>query len=153
VRVGRRGLAAAIVAVVVLVLALNSCGKTRLSAPALRRDASKVCTIARKRVDAIGLPKSSKTVARFLERGLAALEPELTELRLLDPPSAAEPTYTRGLDAFALELAAMRAALTQLNGGGDPIEVFRALQARLGPLETRANGAFHTLQIDACMVR
>jgi hypothetical protein len=139
--------------VIALVLALNSCGKERLSAPALRRDATKVCMVARKRVDAIDLPKSSKTVERFLARGLAALEPELAELRLLNPPSAAAPTYKRGLDAFALELAAMRSSVAQLDHGGAPIEVFRDLQAKLAPLETRANEAFHALQIEACTVR
>jgi hypothetical protein len=154
VTISRRALAAALAAVVILALAFNSCGgKQRLSAPALRRDATKVCASARKQTDAIPLPGSSKSVEPFLIRGLGALEPELAELKLLDPPSAATPTYNRAVRAIGDELAVMRSAIAELNRGTDPIDVFRDLEAKLAPLETRADEAFRALQIDACTTR
>lgn len=150
----RRALAGALVAIVVIVLVLNSCGgKSRLSAPALRRDATRVCTISGKRANEIKLPKSSKGAPLFLARGLAALEPELAALRLLNPPDAAAPTYNGALAALAQEQAAMRRAVAEMGVGSDTISVFRTLQAQLAPLETRANEAFQELSLDACILR
>jgi hypothetical protein len=47
----------------------------------------------------------------------------------------------------------MRSAIAQLGRGGDPIDVFRDLQAKLSPLEARADEAFRALQIDTCTTR
>jgi hypothetical protein len=148
-----RALAAAVAAVVVLALALGSCGKDALSAPALRSDATRVCMNAKRRMNAIAVPRSAKTAEAFLTRGVAALEPELATLRQLDPPGAAVSTYKRALDALSDELASLRSAAAQIDQGGDPIATFRTLQAQLGPIEARADTAFRTLQIDACTSR
>lgn len=144
---------AAIAALVLIAVALNSSGHPSLSAPALRRDATRVCTIGRKRTDRIALPRATTGGAAFLTRGLAALAPELVDLQLLNPPPPAAPTYSRALDALSQEVAAMRSTLHQLRTGGDPITAFRVLQQRLGPLESRADNAWRTLGIDACIGR
>jgi hypothetical protein len=153
VTVPRRALVPAAAAVVVFALALNSCGKNALSAPALRRDATRVCTLAKRRIDAISVPRSPKAAGTFLTRGVAALGPELATLRELDPSNAAAAPYKRALDALSQELITLESAAAAIDRGADPILTFRTLQARLAPIEARADEAFRTLQIDACTSR
>lgn len=152
--ISRRALAALVAAIVLAAIALGSCGgKAALSAPVLRRDASKLCTITKRRTAAIGTPKSVKDAGAFLVRGLAALGPELAALRLLNPPSRAAPTYARALRALAGEITAMQSTVAAIGRGADPIGAFGSLQAALAPLEARADEAFRALDIDACMSR
>lgn len=142
---------AAFATVALIALAIESCGSSSLSAPALRRDANRLCSIARHRTGAISVPGSPGGATAFLTRGLAVLAPELAALRLLNPPSAAALIYKQALDAFASELAAMRSTLTEIGRGGDPIAAVRSLQARLDPIEIREDGAWKSLGVDACV--
>jgi hypothetical protein len=143
--------AVAVFATVALIaLAIESCGKSSLSAPALRRDASRLCTIGRHRTSAIAIPRSPTAATTFLTRGLAVLEPELAALRLLNPPAAAALVYKRAVDGFGGQVAAMRSTLSEISHGGDPIAAFRALQAQLDPIEIPEDSAWKSLGIDAC---
>jgi len=99
------------------------------------------------------VPRSPKAAGTFLTRGVAALGPELATLRKLDPPNAAAAPYKRALDALSQELITLQSAAVQIDRGADPITTFRTLQARLAPIEARADEAFRTLQIDACTSR
>jgi hypothetical protein len=136
--------------VALIALAIESCGTTSLSAPVLRKDANRLCTIARHRTSGIRAPKSPEAATTFLTRGLAVLEPELAALRRLNPPPAATAVYKRALDAFGSEVAAMRSTLSVISRGGDPIIAFRALQGRLDPIEIAEDSGWKSLGIAAC---
>jgi hypothetical protein len=146
--------AALIVATVALIaLAIESCGTTSLSAPVLRKDANRLCTIGRHRTSGIPVPKSPAAATTFLTRGLAVLEPELAALRRLNPPPAATAVYRRAVDAFGGEVAAMRSTLSEISRGSDPIAAVRALQGRLDPIEVPEDSAWKSLAIDACVAQ
>ena len=57
------------------------------------------------------------------------------------------------MQATADELGALRATLRQLEAGGDPVSLIKALQRRLAPLESEANGAWQALEIPGCINR
>jgi hypothetical protein len=59
--------------------------------------------------------------------------------------------FRRAVEALAGEVLALREASTVLGRGADPLSTFKALEARLVPLEHRANAAWNELQIPACM--
>jgi hypothetical protein len=136
---------------VLIALAIGSCGSSSLSAPALRKNATRVCTIGSRRTGRIGLPSDPNRGTAFLQRGIAALEPELARLRRLNPPSSAAATYHAALDAFARKLAELQSTLRALDHGADPIAAFRDLQSRLEPIETREDAAWRSLHVAACL--
>jgi hypothetical protein len=143
--------AAAFVVVALSALAIGSCGSSSLSAPALRRGATRACRIGSRLTGRIALPSSPNHGTAFLRRGIAALEPELARLRLLNPPSSAAAPYHTALGAFVEKLAELRSTLRALGRGADPISAFRGLQSRLGPIETREDAAWRSLNVTACL--
>jgi hypothetical protein len=134
-------------------MAVAGCGSSALSDKQLRADATRVCTITRTRTNRIAVPSSPTGGERFLRGGAAALKPELRALRALTPPSAAAGTYAGALSALAVQLETLEAAAASLHNGGDPLQIFRALARKLAPLEVRANRAWTSLQIPACIER
>jgi hypothetical protein len=145
----RRGAAIATLAALVL----GGCGSSSLSNTQLSRDASRICTTANRRTDHISAPTSTAASATFLARGAAALGPELKGLRALRPPSHLAPVYATALSASAAELSALRATVRQLDRGDDPVTAIRTLQRQLAPIESRADDAWQTLKISACLSR
>ncbi len=146
----RRAGAAAAVAVA---MAIAGCGSSALSDKQLRVDATRVCTITRTRTNQIAVPGSPTGGERFLHGGTAALRPELRALRALAPPSSAAGTYDSALSALAVQLETLEAAAASLHNGADPLRVFPAVARKLAALEVRANGAWTSLQIPACVER
>jgi hypothetical protein len=134
-------------------LALGGCGSSSLSNTQLSRDASRICAAADRHTDRIPTPTSTADSATFLARGAAALGPELKGLRALRPPSDLAPVYATALSGSAAELSALRATARQLKRGDDPVSAIRTLQRRLTPMESRADDAWHTLKISACVSR
>jgi hypothetical protein len=134
-------------------LALGGCGSSSLSNTQLSRDASRICAAANRHTDRIPTPTSTADSATFLARGAAALGPELKGLRALRPPSDLAPVYATALSGSAAELSALRATARQLKRGDDPVSAIRTLQRRLTPMESRADDAWHTLKISACVSR
>jgi hypothetical protein len=146
----RRAVAATAAAVV---MAIAGCGSSALSDKQLRADATRVCTITRTRTNRIAVPSSPAGGERFLRGGTAALKPELRALRGLTPPTSVSGRYDGALSALAVQLETLEAASASLHKGGDPLQIFPLLARKLAPLEVRANGAWTSLQIPACIER
>jgi hypothetical protein len=51
------------------------------------------------------------------------------------------------------QLAEIELAELRLRHGGDPVQIFHLLATRIAPLEIRANGAWTSLRIPACVER
>jgi hypothetical protein len=134
-------------------MAIAGCGSSALSDKQLRADATRVCTITRTRTNRIAVPSSPAGGERFLRGGTAALKPQLRALRGLTPPSSVAGTYDSALSALALQLETLEAAAAKLHTGGDPLQIFPAVARKLAPLQVRANGAWTSLQIPACVER
>jgi hypothetical protein len=130
-------------------LTLASCGSTGLSASQLRASAIRLCGATTRRAAAIALPEVPSAGQRFLSGGIAALAPEVTELREL----GATGTFRDGVTATSAELATLRSTLKGLRAGNDPVVAIKTLQQELLPLETKANRAWQTLGISACVSR
>ncbi|MGB9183567.1 MAG: hypothetical protein WCB67_05840 [Solirubrobacteraceae bacterium] len=128
-------------------LTLVSCGSTGLSAAQLRTSANLVCGAASRRAATIPLPEVPSAGQRFLSRGIAALAPEVTELRELQ----ATGTFRTAVTATAAELAALRFTLKGLRDGNDPVVAIKTLQQELRPLEEKANRAWQALSIRGCL--
>jgi hypothetical protein len=134
-------------------LAVGGCGSSSLSDSALRSQAARVCATASAQAGEIPAPKSVAAGTVFLARGIAALSPELTQLRALRPPSDLAQEYDVSLSAFSAELTALRSTVGRLRSGADPVSAIRGLQRRLRPLESTEDGAWRTLEIPACVER
>jgi hypothetical protein len=130
-------------------LMLASCGSTGLSASQLRASANLLCSAAARRAATIALPGVPSAGQSFLSRGIAVLAPEVKELREL----GATGTFRDAVTATSAELAALRFTLKGLRAGNDPVVVIKTLQQQLLPLETKANRAWQTLGIGACVSR
>jgi hypothetical protein len=139
---------AAVLAVLVT-FALVGCGSGSLSAAQVRTRAARICGVTARRTNRIPTPASPSAGSEFLVRGIAALVPELAQLRALRPPAG----YRSALGATAAELAALRSTLRGLRAGYDPVLAIKTLQKRLSPLEARGDAAWHSLGIPACVSR
>ena len=137
-------------ALVSLALALTGCGSSSLSATQLRSGAGRICAIAQRRTARIPTPTAPSGGARYLGRGIAALNPELVALRTLHPPSDMAPDYRAALAATAAEVRALRSTVKGLRAGNDPVVAIKILQQRLAPLETRAGAAWRSLNLPVC---
>jgi hypothetical protein len=135
------------------VLIATACGSSPLSATDLRQRANLICSRADRQISTIATPASQAAGQAFLEQGTAALGPELSGLKPLQPPSDETVVYRSAITALSGELDALRAAVSGLDQGTDPVKTFRALQDKLGPLETQADNAWRALGVQACLSR
>lgn len=147
---GGRTATGALAAIALSALLLAGCGATPLSVKALISRASVVCDRATVRTDRIPIPMVGAGGKRFLSRGAASLQIELTTLRRLRPPASVSQSYATALSALARIVAELNSAVRTLAHGGDPIDTLRSLQRRLEPLEVRADNAWNQLEIPAC---
>jgi len=127
-------------------LALVGCGSSSPSASQLQARATPICKLAARRMSAIPAPTLPSGGARFLSQGIAALGPELAQLRRLG--SAGD--YGDALGATAAELHALRSTLRGLRAGNDPVVAIKTLAQELSPIEVRADGDWHSLGVPAC---
>jgi hypothetical protein len=137
--------------VLAVALGLAGCGgASTLSTAQLHTRATLTCNLARRRTNRIATPTLPTQGARFLNRGIAVLAPELAALKLLRPPSDMANDYKLALAASQGELQALRSALSGLKAGNDPVVAIKTLQQQLSPLESRAHVAWSSLDLPAC---
>jgi hypothetical protein len=135
----------------VIALTLAGCGgSSSLSSDQLNSRATRTCNLARRLTNRIATPTLPHQGTRFINRGVAALTPELAALNTLRPPSDLAGDYKDALEASAGELRALRSALKGLRAGNDPVVAIRTLQQQLTPLEARADTAWQSLGLPAC---
>jgi hypothetical protein len=132
-----------------LALALAGCGSSVLTTGQMRTQATRICSVATRQTNAIPTPTDPSGGERFLNRGIAALDREVTRLSALRTTDA----FGRAVDGSAGELAALRFALDDLRAGDDPVVTIKALAQRLAPLELRTHAAWDALGIAACASR
>ncbi len=152
-RSGANGLCAAgrVLAAIVAGWTLAACGAASPSMSHLRSQATQICTIADRRLDAIVAPSTPSAGAAFLRSGLTVLAPELSELRGLQAPGDSATVYQAAITAFSRELSSIRHTVRALGEGLDPGIAMRDLRRRLVPLESTQAGAWQALQVPACV--
>jgi hypothetical protein len=137
----------------VAILAGGCGGSSPDSMSQLRSQASGICSAASGRMARIATPRRPPASLAFLDRGVAVLEPELRQLRMLRAPAASDGVYAVALTGFAAQLSALSRAASALGHQQDPVRTLQALQRRLAPLETETDDAWRALQIPACASR
>ena len=143
--------AAVLLAAVLLAAALLAgCGSAALSDSQLRSRASRICALATVRTDRITTPTMPSQEAAFVNRGIAALTPELTALQRLRAPGDMVDDYRDAVEATGAEVAALRSTLKGLKAGNDPVVAIKTLQQQLKPAETKAGFAWSALELPAC---
>jgi hypothetical protein len=135
------------------VLLVMGCGSSALSAADLRKQAGLICSRADRQISRIPTPANQAAGNAFLKAGIAALDPELADLKALKPPSDEAVVYQAGLKALSGELDGLHSATTKLDQGADPVRTFRELETTLAPLETEADNAWRALDISSCLSR
>jgi hypothetical protein len=131
-------------------LLVGGCGSSSLSNTQLRRKAGRICVAAQRSSESIAAPTDPAKGQRFLQRGIAALAPEVSALHRLKPSSELQDTYAAALRASDHELALLRSALGGLKAGNDPVVAIKTLQDELGPAEDAAGRAWHEVAVPAC---
>jgi hypothetical protein len=146
-RLGRAGLAT------LPVLALIGCGSSALTSAELQKQANLICSRADRQIGKIPTPGNESAGNAFLKQGVAALDPELNDLKALKPPADEAEVYQAAIKATSGQLDALHGAVSKLDQGADPVRTFRALQDQLGPLETDADNAWRALGVTSCLSR
>lgn len=140
-------------AVAALGIVGGGCGSSALSDSQLHNAATRICTQANHQTAGIATPTSPEETETFLRRGIAALAPELRDLRELRPPSEVADVYDASVKAFAQKIAYMDVAMHDLGHGEDPVIALKTLQHRLQALEPAENGGWRALELPACVSR
>jgi hypothetical protein len=140
-----RGCAAALAAVTVA-----GCGSSPASLIQLREQASAICARTNRQISGIGSPQSQASGEAFLQRGIASLKPELSQLQQLSAPQNVADVWSTALRSLSGELAALQSTVAKIDGGADTATAYKTLQQTLTPLETQANNAWQALEIPAC---
>ncbi len=144
----RRALGVLIALSVPAVLMLAGCGGA-LSPAQVRNRATQACDHAADRGAAIRLPEAPSGGQHFLAQGIAVLAPEIRTLRSLDDHGLIDVAVSSMQD----ELAALRSSSKGLRAGNDPVVAVKTLQQELVGFEQRANIAWRTLRVPACVSR
>jgi hypothetical protein len=131
-------------------LLLGGCGSSSLSNAQLRRKASRICVTAQRASESIAAPSDPTKGEQFLQRGIAALGPQVTALHRLHPSNDLEDVYAAAVRATDHELTLLRRALHGLRAGNDPVVAIKTLQDELGPAEDAAGRAWHEVDVPAC---
>ncbi|HSO99280.1 MAG TPA: hypothetical protein VLP43_10045 [Solirubrobacteraceae bacterium] len=134
-------------------LLTGGCGSTPLSLKDLRQDATAICQTAVRRTAQIAAPAAPDGTSAFLAAGIAALAPELHDLRGLNPPSAQQASFRTATGAAARSLALLRETRTAIAHGTDAAAAVRGLQSSLAPVQARGNSVWQQLGIPACVSR
>ncbi len=147
----RRRLSLGLLSAVLLAAAvLGGCGSTALTDTQLRSRAGRICALATRRTNRIATPTMPTQEASFINRGIAALAPEVTALRRLRAPGDIADDYGDVVEATAAELTALRSTLKGLKAGNDPVVAIKTLQQQLAPAEFKAGIAWSALGLPAC---
>jgi hypothetical protein len=131
-------------------LLLSGCGSSSLSDKQLRRKAGRICVTAQRVSESIATPTDPAKGQLFLQRGIAALAPQVTALHGLRPSSDLQQGYATAVRATDRELVLLRQALRGLKAGNDPVVAIKTLQNELGPAEDAAARAWHAIEVPPC---
>jgi hypothetical protein len=131
-------------------LLLGGCGSSSLSNTQLRRKAGRICVTAQRTSASIAAPTDPARAEQFLQRGIAALAPQVAALHKLRPSSDLSDGYASAVRATDQELVLLRRALHGLKAGNDPVVAIKTLQDVLGPAEDAAGRAWHEVDVPAC---
>jgi hypothetical protein len=131
-------------------LLLGGCGSSSLSDKQLRRKAGRICATAQRASASIAAPTDPTKGEPFLQRGIAALAPQVAALHRLSPSSDLTGAYATAVGATDHELALLRSALHGLKAGNDPVVAIKTLQDELGPAEDAAGRAWREVDVPAC---
>jgi len=142
-----------VVAASVVMLALAGCGGSSATLARLQAQASRVCTQTLAHTVQIGSPRVPAQTPAFLRRGIAALGPELVDLRMLHAPSEQSGAYAAALQSLSRELTILSGTVRDLDRGADPLSAIKTLQRRLAPVEADDDAAWRTLGVPACVNR
>jgi hypothetical protein len=135
-----------------LAILLGGCGgSTSLSEKQLRARATALCATAARRAGRIPTPSDESQSPAFLNRGIAALKPELAGLRALKAPDDDADAYHVSVDAFSKQLDELERTVRKLHSGEDPVVAWKTLEEKLGPLESTADGGWRALEVPACL--
>jgi hypothetical protein len=134
----------------VAALAAAGCGSSSPSQTQLRNQATAICAQTNRRIGGIATPHAESGGEAFLQRGIAALKPELQQLRRLAPPEDAADVWSTAIRSSSAQLSALESTARQIQHGADTTLAFKSLQQTLAPLESQANDAWSALQIRAC---
>ncbi len=131
---------------------LAGCGGSgRLSSSQLHTRATAICALATVQMGRIPTPASPTGGGDFLRRGLAILDPEIVQLRRLEPPDDVADVYGTAIRALDQKLTAMKRAVHDLDHGGDPTSEMTTLAQHLAPIQASENGAWRALEVPACV--
>jgi hypothetical protein len=133
--------------------AIAGCGGSSLSDRQLHSQATRVCSLAAAQTDRIATPSTPAASVTYLDRGLTALQPELLGLQKLHPPSDVGDVYAATVKTLSQKLAYMEDTARRMRKGADPVSALRALQQKIGPLESQENGGWQALELPACLSR
>ncbi len=131
-------------------LTVAACGSSTTSPAQLRAQATAICQRANVRIGRIATPANASGGLAFLNNGIAALTPELAQLKQLSASGAAADVWNTAVRSLSSELSALQSAAAEIRGGADPVQAYKSLQQTLAPLETQADNAWQALQIPAC---
>jgi hypothetical protein len=131
-------------------LLLGGCGSNSLSDKQLRREAGRICATAQRASASIAAPTDPTKGEPFLQRGIAALAPQVAALHRLNPSSDLADAYGTAVRASDNELALLRRALHGMKAGNDPVVAIKTLQDDLGPAEDAAGRAWRDVEVSAC---
>jgi hypothetical protein len=137
-----------------LALGLIGCGgakTTSLSEQQLQKRATALCATAARRAGRIPTPSNEDQGADYLNRGIAALKPELAGLRTLKAPDDVADVYAAIMTAFSKQLDELKKTVRKLHSGEDPVVAWKTLQTKIAPLEATEDSAWRTLDIPACV--
>jgi hypothetical protein len=135
----------------VVALAVAGCGGSSESMQKFRAQAARVCTRALDAGAQIRPPTIPADTTSFLRRGIAALAPELANLRRLRAPDDQAAAYTAALGALARELTILTTTVHDLDRGADALPAIKTLHRRLAPVEAEGDAAWRTLDVPACV--
>src|SRR6266567_1044708 len=115
-----RGFVVAAIGLVVIPLAPAATGP-RLTAPQYRANASSICHVAKRRLDAVPDPASSpndlSAIAPYLRAGIRIEGVEIGQLETLRPPPSLSMLVTRGLANKRNQMAIFSKLLARANAG------------------------------------
>ena len=115
-----RGKTARTVAAALTALAAAACGSSSVSASQLSSQATSICARANRQIERIPTPSSAAGALAFLNSGIAALEPELAQLRQLQASGDAADVWRTAVRALSDQLSALQSTASQIKGGADP---------------------------------
>jgi hypothetical protein len=141
-----------VTAALVLALAVAGCGSgSSVSERQLRTAAGRVCGAATARLNRIPTPKLPSGEAAFLQRGIAALSPEVAVLAQLHPTGDLGQRYDRARTATQQQLTLLQSTVKGLKAGNDPVVAIKTLQTELVGPQRQAGQAWRELKIPACL--